>query len=444
MSYILKGFVSFTKTIALTQSTIASIGELSSKSQTYSRNKKLLVNSSTAASYALTSFISKENNLEINIPANVSSQIFSITEWIANNQSSGGGATSSASLVNALNNNFSTLYTNITCGNLILSPDGYHIPAWVKFTILNLTGNFTSNVIKVWYSNTNFELEYDEFEAIVIPPIENIEQLFSIKPTLEALIRTYNDNIYPNKINLATIGNPYTTLVTENFTWKEPQAPTRTLSTRWTLVIYGNLSNSVDAIKVAIREYIAANSPRPESDWRAILPDIFINTEFYIVPKWINIAISQVTGSQYSPYINFKKELDYIKNKLNLSLTNTHIDNYSESFPVQYKSLCCLAIPGLDNRDSLFSLYQIYNDFVNVPTTDQLYSQMSNATRTWISKLIFALNLCETFTTDDIINVNDINYSGFKKYIKGNILYISFRENGIDYHVATKNNTPNY
>lgn len=444
MSYILKGFVSFTKTISLTQATIASIGELSSKSQTYSRTKKLLVNSSTAASYALTSFISKENDIEVNVPSSISSNIFTLTEWIANNQSSNSAASTSGNLITQITAAFPTQYTNISCGELILSPDGFHIPSWVKFTILNLTGNLTSNTIKIWYSNSKFELEYDEFEAIVIPPVENLENLFTTKSNLESLIKNFNDNLYPNKINLATNNNPYTTLAVENFTWKQPAVPTNTVSTRWTLVIYGNLSNTVDAIKVIIREYIANNSSRPESDWRAILPDLYINTEFYIIPKWINISITQQTGSQYSPYVNFKKETNYVKTKLNLGFADTHIENYLESFPIQYKSLECLTVPGNENRDNLFSLYQVYSDFINVPTSDPLFSQMSTNTRLWINKLIYAINLAEIFTTNDTIDLNNQNYIGFKKFFKGNILYISFRINGIDFHIATKANTPNY
>jgi hypothetical protein len=442
MTYRLKSFIELSSAISDTPSTIAPFGEISTHCLTYSRNKKTYVNSAEAASNTLIAFLSQDNTGTIDVPLVIRDKIFEITQWLQLNQKSVNAYTTKNSLIDALTNQFVTSVTSLYIGELIQDSTNTLFPEWISFTQLGIVNtSYSANEIKVWYANESFKNQYDENELVVIPPIVVIDDLFAANSIVSTRLNAFKNVDLLNAIQTAKGTIPETSILSENFIWKDPTDLTnvdKELNTNWTVLVYGRIDDNNDYVKNAIRNYISANTIKTELEWKAILPDIYKNTEFLIYPKWQNFAIHErlLQVGQFSPVVNLKKELDYLKSFSILPVE--HIEAHASLVPIQYKSLCALIVSGVDNRDNLFDFIQICPDYLNVPTTDQLFELMNTSTKEWIRLFILAIASADKIGTFDPVPV------GMKKITRNNILYVNFKYNSIDYLVATKASTPGY
>jgi hypothetical protein len=441
MTYRLKGFVQLAGSVYSTPSSIAAFGEISTQSLTYSKNKKVYVNSNTAISTNLIAFLSQDTSGNVEVPGVIKDQVFSITEWVVTTQTSNGAYTQKAAFLNALTNQFNINLSGVNCGDLIKDASGTYFPEWIGFTKLGISSTlpYGKNEIKIWYADGSFRSQYDENEIVVIPPVVNLNDFFGNKVSVETKVNEYRENNLLASIQTAKDIYPESSIMAESYLWIDPTNTTNRLNITWTVLVYGNISDQEDYIKIAIRNYIAQNSTRTESEWRAIFPDIYKNTEFLILPRWRNYAIEerQLQVGQHSPISNLAKEIKYIKDKFPI-YSEQFIQTNLCSLPIQYRSLNALAIGGLDNRDNLFSILSIIPDYLNVPTSSTLFELMRVSTKEWSLKTSTAIIAAETMGSFDNAP------SGMRKVLRGNILFISFKVNGIEFLVSTKATTPNY
>ena len=145
----------------------------------------------------------------------------------------------------------------------------------------------------------------------MIPPITPLDGFFTASANVRALIDevTYIDTI--NAIQTAKTINPETTLVGETYAYVDPTNQTNLIPTNWTLLIYGPAGNNIDAIQNALINYILANSTHTQAQWTQILPSLFKQTEFTLVPMWDQYAVpnrNQQSGV-YSPLANASRAL---------------------------------------------------------------------------------------------------------------------------------------
>lgn len=440
MSYSLKAFMQLSASLINTPNTVAEFGELSNISLTYSRNQKTYVNSNPST-MVLRAFYTKSSDNIVEIPGVIKNKVFEVTQWIMDTQFGTNAYNTKNAFLSALTNQFGTQLSGLNCGDMISNTEGQFFPTWIGFTQLNIANTefYSSNLIKIWYADESFRTEYDENEIIVIPPVSDLEGLFSSKATVQNNLTNFRNNELINKINTVITVNPSTEVRDEVYLWKEQTNPLNTLNTIWTVIIYGRLDGNSDYIKDAVRSYIAANSSRTETAWRALIPDIYLNTEFYIFPKWANMAIAErdIQVGQYSPMILLTKELAYIKSFLTI-IPESHVNTYLTSIPFQYKSLNALVISGNENRDNIFSIKTLFPDFLNVPTTDSLFNLQSVKTKEWVIQMGHVLETAEKTGIFDPVP------TGMSKILRNNILYITFKYDNIEYLVSTKSSTPNY
>ena len=440
MSYSLKCFMQLSASLINTPNTIAPFGEISNQSLTYSRDQKVYINNDPTT-MILRAFYTKSSNATVEIPEVIKNKIFEVTQWIKQIQYSINAYNTKAAFLSALTNQFGTVLTGINCGDMVSNQEGIYFPSWIGFVQLGISNTqfYSDNLIKIWYSDERFRIEYDENEIVVIPPVSNLEGLFSSKASVENALINFRNNELINRINLAQNNIPSTTINNETYLWKDPTNVNNTLNTIWTVIVYGRLDGNSDYIKDAIRQYIADNSTRNENDWRALIPDIYLSTEFYIFPRWSNMSISEreLQAGQYSPIVNLKRELNYLKTFMT-NLTSTHIETFLAVMPFQFKSVVAIVISGKDNRDNIFNIKDVFPDYLNVPTTEVLFELQSTKTKEWIILMGYALVAAETIGTFDSVPL------GMRKVFRNNILYVTFKYDNIEYLVSTKATTPSY
>lgn len=441
MAYRLKGFVQLAGSVYSTPNSIAAFGEISTQSLTYSKNKKVYVNSNISNSTNLIAFLSQDTSGSVDVPGVIKDQVFSITEWIFTTQTSNNAYTQKEAFLNAFTNQFNINLSGVNCGELVQDTSGTYFPEWIGFTKLGISNTlpYGENEIKIWYADSSFRTQYDENEIVVIPPVKDLNDFFTNKETLENRINYHRQNNFLSDIQMEKDIYPESSIVSEKYVWIDPTNNNNRLDIPWTVLIYGRINDKEDHIKIAIKNYIENNSNRLENEWVRLFPDIYKNTEFILIPRWNNYAIKerQLQTGQHSPIINLHKEINFIKT-IFPSYSDSFIQTNLFSVPIQYRSLILLTIGGSENRDNLYNILNIVPDYLNTPTTSILFDLMNKSTKELVLKITEAVIAAEKITSFDSAPI------GMRKILRNNILFVSFKVNGIEFMVSTKATTPNY
>lgn len=437
--YNLKGFVSIDALANGDPSVVPAIGELSTQSQTYATGVGEYT-STAKPGYTLHAFKSATANGDAGVPTALQAQVFAIIDWVYTFQKSQAAATTPTGLTGALVAQFNGQATSIGCGNLISSGTNAfpEFISWVNPSIIT-NDPAVGGQVKIWLSDNSFQNQYDEYEIVVVPPVTNIDLFMSgatgVKNALS--VHTYSDQI--NAIQTSRGKYPPTTVIARTFDYVDPTNASNRISTDWTLLIYGQSGNNIDKIKAAIQSYIVSNSQYAASNWRPIFPDLYTATEFYIIPRWSNIAIPGLTlqSGVYSSLVSPYKELQYVKGIFS-AMGSAFIQDNLMLLPSNYKSLELLAIGDAGNQTTELNIATLFPDLINLPFTDTLFSMMSSNTRAWLTKLEQMILVAETATADTALP------AGMSRAIRSNILFIVQEHNGINYLVSTKASTPAY
>lgn len=433
--YQFKGFVEIETLISNVSNQVAAIGELSSHCQTYSKDK-LIFNDPSNRSTSLINFCSKSTNSgTVSVPISISTMGLSISNWIYQRQMALTSVETKDTFVNALVTNFIGTCDNLNCGEMKTASNGRSFPEWVTWKNRNYLTE--DNINKIWFSDSSFRQQYDEYEIVVIPPFPTIDFFFNAASaiTKELATRSYSKTL--DAVGLARGEYPETVLTSESFDWVNPFNPTDKINTDWSVLIYGPKGNNYDLIVNAVYDYIVKYSVRPADDWKLIFPDIFKRTEFVILPKWHSYSIPNMTlqAGIYSSVINLKKELEYLKRVLP-DYPSVHIDNHATVLPNPYKNIILDVIGGVNNRENLFEITQIFPDIISVSNTSNDFSRMKYETQGFLNllaKLIIAAEKMTLFTDVPI---------GLRRTVRNNVIYIGASYLKVQYLMACKESTP--
>ena len=163
--YKLQGFLRIDNQQNNTVGAISNLGELSTQSMTYSREKGIYRNT-TQPGIAFVSFTSKhENNPPVVVPQNYSDHILQVCSRMITYSSSFGDSVTSIALANDLFNNFSGLIFDLESGPLISTPN-LTLPEWISWQ--NPLYNNGDNRIKIWLSDQAFRRQFDDYEIFLL------------------------------------------------------------------------------------------------------------------------------------------------------------------------------------------------------------------------------------------------------------------------------------
>lgn len=438
MQLRLKGFVGIETLISNQEGVTAPIGEISTRGLTYAKDVGIY-NDPANPTLTYYSFHCRDGNgAALPVPPVMQGHVMAMAAWINTTQRQNGSAQTREDFLLNFTQQWQGTSTNLNCGEMKQIDVGFFFPEWIQFQKTNLdpSTNITENLTTLWFADESFRSQYDEFAITVIPPVANLNVFFSGKAQVVAALAAQNTGATLTRIQDAKEGHPETILSGENFDWVDPATLTRT-PTNWSLLIYGAAGDDLDAIRQAIRDYIAANSTRTEDEWKAIFPDIYKNTEFVIFPRWKAWAIPDRALYQgtHSPIVKLKEALDYLKTTLPL-YTASHIDAHGTTLPCNYKSLALLLTSSPDNRVGTLDITDLYPDLINVPTSDTLWEAMGPETRAWvegIQKMVMTAETMGPFTDLPL---------GQRRTTRAGIIYVSQKFNDVNFLVASKATAP--
>lgn len=433
--FALKAFASHSLFINNTPGVISAVGEISTKSLTYAREKGSY-KSINSAEIELTTFTSMLNGLQFQLTTDIVDEIINIVKYIYNKAITIQGVVYRDEILQYLLTTYAATSFNFDSGNVV-DNGRYFVPEWISWESKN-TGNIgAGNVIKIWLSDPSFQLQYDDYEIVVVPPIVPLDNFFLPASMVNTQVNAVNMSAMINNIQIAKNNYPETIIRSESFNYIDPYNSLNTFPTVWNLLIYGEAGNNIDIIQNTLINYILANSTKLKADWTILLPDLFKRTEFSIVPDWTRWGIPNralVTGI-YSPITNLTNSLTLLNNTVK-NYPTAHINANASVLPQAYKSLSLLIVGSPDNKNNAFKISDIFSDYINVPTSSADFNRMSTITQAWVTMIATMIVTAE--------NMNPFSSvpSGMSKVTRNGILYLVSNYNNIDYLVAAKMSLP--
>lgn len=429
--YVIKAFGTHSAFADNAVGVINPIGEISTYSLTFSKEKGIYGREANP-DISLISFLVENNGVPQPIDPTTRDHVLTVVQWVFDKSINTSGEIFADEFLVDIITAFTASAQDFKCGDIV--NDGtYYIPEWVSWKLKNNSDSF----IRIWFSDPSFRAKYDEYEIVVVPPLANIDDFFKVGSEVEALVKSRTMPETIELIQAARAGHPETILRGDTYKYLDPLNAARKLDTLWTTLIYGPMGDNIDSIKDALIEYILANSTHTRAEWTALFPDIFKRTEFILTPGWGKYAIPNRTNSAgiYSAMTNLT-EVNALIKQYAPDYSPAHINTYGSVMGHPYKSLSIASIGSVENRDNLYSLRDVYPDFIMVSTTSQDFNRMSEDTRTFAAGLFDMLIAAETMG-----EFTDIP-QGMTRVKRNGLLYLVKSFNNIHFLVTGKVNFP--
>lgn len=436
-TYSLKGFLSYPQLTNNNVGEVAALGEISKKSLTYSKETGFYKDDSITGVLLHTfSSIDSVTGL-IPVPSNHQTLVLSVGKFILDNALSGAFDNNATNILTQLETWFTgSGASEIAIGTIIDMPHAeafngiIYMPEWISFKYDSGESTF-----RLWLCDNSFSTQYDEFEFVFIPPIENIDDFFLTRAEVETLVASYSTSALLNKVDVASDGYPYTTLRSMNFDWVDRVDPTFTLDTNWVTLVYGAAGNDAGRIRDSLITWILDNSTHDRTEWQEIFPGLFTPNEFILIPLFNQFAIPNETiqDGLYSPVISLEDAVDasfQLAKGAGYSEPNLLKNTCVATTP--YTPLGFLAVGNELNAQGISDFRMIFPDYVGIPVSSADFGRLSLRTQNWVYLFIDLIEAARTMTSFSVVP------PGISRTVREGVVYAVKTYEGIDYLVACK------
>lgn len=420
---------------------ISQFGEMSTYAKTFTRDEK---NYSKPDRYPgvelITTKAEQDAGGSLTLPDGIVNILLSLGNWMYNQHVAGNIP------VNINKNLFMQAImaehpqiTKLVVGEIINGTNvGRNMPDYISFTLIENAINYD---FKIWFSDSKFRTQYDEYTILIIPPVNNINDLDAPSSTVGTLLNNVQPHTVVNQISTLTGKFPPTKISTQQLTWHDPNNVGVTISTNWYLISYGEGGTDLDAIKNAIRDYIASVSSK--ENWNKIYPELYSENEFVIVPMWDNISQPENAANTdlFASYANIGDMSTILRTRVpagyaQMTNINNFINSYGYIFASEYRTLMSLIIGNPSNAGGVYSIKQLYPDYMSLNTTSPDFIRMEETTREWVIKINEALEIARTMLPSDALPAS------YTRVIRGSRIYLTFELHGFFYLILTKDSYP--
>lgn len=431
-----KGFITHSNFSNNAIGVVAPFGEISTQSLSYAKEKGLHT-LEAAPKLSFVSFLSRQDAVDIVTPKSLADHVLTVSQFVYDATTGTGGAIGTNELLNRLITKFQDVASNFASGPMVT--DGrFYVPQWISWQNTSLP-EVTNNTVRIWFSDSAFQEQYDEYSIIVVPPIIPLDDFFKAAVDVAAILNSATISEMTSNLQIAKGVNPETFIRVEGYNYVDPFNSENKTMSNWGLVIYGIAGNNVDTISDTLVDYILANSTHTRAEWMKILPDLFRRTEIMIIPQWANYAIEnrQLTEGVHSPVVNLARTLEETKQMV-LGYPASHINDFLDVMGHPYKSLALVTIGGPDNRDDMFRLVDIFPDIISVASTSIDFNRMSQETEGFLLVLLEMLLMAEKMNEFTTMPIS----SFMTKSVRNDYLYVVKRYRNVNYFVSAKINFP--
>lgn len=428
--YTLKGFFQYAPLVDNTADQIALFGELSSDGFTFAKDKQHYTDDDSAHT-ALVAFHSVKDNGVITMPVPLVPRVLQLGQYLYERAIAGSITDNPQVLMQAVLAEFAGIVTNFSMGQL-LTNGAIYMPEWIKYKDGQLGED---NEITVWLSDDSFRRQYPEYDIEVIVPFANLDDFFLDPLQVQTRLLAYD---YVAKLNQAQQirgDYPYTYLQAAKYNYQNPADHTFKVPSYWIVLIYGQAGNNPDIIKRALIDYVLAHSTHTQDEWAAILPDLFITTEFIITPFWNQYSVPnlQLQAGIYSPILDPRVLLPILQTTTKGPMYTSQVIAASyELSAMIYKSLGFGIVGNPDNREGLNLFSEIFDDYILVTNDSPDFNRLKVYTQEWMVVFSQMVTLAEHFTDTSSVPL------GFARVKRDGVLYVAAVYDNITFLVVAK------
>lgn len=432
--YVLKGFIVNSTFVNNAVGQTSVMGEMTTQSATYSREKGLYQNDTISPDIQLVSYTSATDGTATPVANDLRDRTLAIAKWVYD-QVNKGVQIFSDQLLQDILTQFQSTAGSFACGAIISDGNGHWVPEWVSWVDNALTQAGTQNQIKLWFVDASFQSEFDDYSFSIVPPLTPLDNFFQTGAQVDASI---NARTIPQLFSqVATVRgiDPETIQVALTYNYIDPNNASHIVPTQWIVLIYGAAGNTIDSINDALVAYILANSTHTRDDWVKILPDLFRRTEFILIPLEDQLAIPDqaLKPGIYATVTNLAR-INALYKTLVPSYPSAHIDSHLSLMAHPFKNLQIAVVGSTDNRNNWYELNQVFPDILAVSSTSTDFGRMSQDTQGFLLALDQMLN-----TAESMGQFTDIP-RGYTRLTRDGILYLVVNYENINYLVAAKQN----
>lgn len=432
--YVLKGFIVNSNFVNNAVGQTSVMGEMTTQSATYSREKGLYKNDTISPDISMVSFTSATDGTATPVALDLRDRVMAIVKWVYD-QVNTNVQLYADQLLSAILTQFQSTAGTFACGNIVTDGNSHWCPEWVSWVDNTLTQAGTANQIKMYFADASFQSEFDDFSFSVIPPLTPLDNFFQTGAQVDTAINARTQPQLFDQITVVRGSDPETIQVALSYNYIDPNNASHIVPTLWVVLIYGAAGNTIDSINDALVNYILANSSHPRSDWVQILPDLFKRTEFILLPLEDQYAIpSQPLKPGIYATISNLARVNALFKTVVPSYPSAHIDSHLSLMAHPYKNLQIAMVGSTDNRNGWYELGQVFPDLLAVSSTSTDFGRMSQDTQGFLLQLAQMVVTAETMG-----DFTDIP-RGFTQVTRDGVLYLVVNYENINYLVAAKQN----
>lgn len=425
---MLKGFMVVDSRIDNTADTVAPIGELSPIARTYSRRKTTHHNPDIAdVRYILFSSTLDERIIdESEIDETVVDSALILGKWVEDYVRNNLTVPDPSVIVSAISEAFPD-YSEIIAGEHV-NVEGDWYPSFIRYS--HIDKDYTQ---KIWFSDSHFREEYDEYEIVVLHPIDSLDLMLSPYSEFNTELEKYTYSVQLDRLSVISKEHPYTLSRSQVYAWFDQDDFDLTLEVSWTVAIYGLAGDNLERIQNEIVETVRDETSGTDEQWQIAVPDLFSPTEFMLVPFWERLAIpdGDILSGIYSPittHVYQGEVADIVLSHFDQDFLKSNMEVTS----VVYRSMAILSIGQSTNRGDNYKLTDIFPDYILVGTTSSDFARMSPKTQEWVILIHDMLYVADNYIYEDTVPPNMVIVE------RNSVRYVLSQYDGAQYLVGER------
>lgn len=279
----------------------------------------------------------------------------------------------------------------------------------------------------VWASNTLFKTIYPDYIIDSVLPFPEFSVSVSNPSAFIGLLDNFNYTVFMDSVNVAKGGYPPTHTRVLNIPYKVPNT-TVYKNCYFGFNIYNEQGNYDDLLKLKLFDYLLANTLLTQPIIEQIFPSLLEINEFFIIPRWDNLAIeTQVGQSAIFSQVNLSYSRPFDLLKYITIYPQAHITSDTYDVPTQYNNILLNVVNGYYTSAGKKDFKANYSDLITVSTTDADFSRMSTKTQNFLTALYDLLYLVDSPSFVDMYNKIYTNnlVASHKVRVRNGISYVS-------------------
>lgn len=427
----LKAFVYRDDFIDNAADAVATIFELSDKSNSYARDKKQFYLTGNSL-YSLKAFRTENGELTQIEADNILSFIAYFTNFATANPT----MSYQDLIVNAVSsfnvNNPIKQVTNFSY-NTIETLNNVRTAKYFYFIISDVE-------CLLWTSDSLFQLLYPDYEISITLPFSNFSIIINNTSQFLTALDNFDLLEFNNRLDLDKEEYPSTNSRTLNIPYKVPN--TNVLKNCYFgFNIYGVQGNYEDVIKLELYEYLLNMGNLTALQIESLFPSLLEINEFFFIPRYDKVAIPSHVGqnaiySQLALAYNEPFDLD----RYLTIYPVPHLRAATYNLPTEYNNTLVSVTNGYYSKENVRDFKEYYKDIIAVSTTEIDFARMSTRTQQFMNMFNVLLYLSNSDTFLDVFNKlvsNNLN-NEYRIRTRNNITYISKRFEDHVYYILPK------